>query len=55
MVFVPQGNQLTSYFYPSFLVVHMNLIAWMRLRAGVEWALLLRILPGLQAVVGCFR
>ncbi len=39
-VFVPQGKQLTSYSYPSFLVVHMKLIAWMRLRAGVEWALL---------------
>jgi hypothetical protein len=27
----------------------------MRLRAGVEWAFLLRILPVLQAIVGCFR
>jgi hypothetical protein len=25
------------------------------LKAGVEWDLFLGILPGLQAVVGCFR
>jgi hypothetical protein len=33
----------------------MHLIAWMGLKAGVEWDLFLGILPRLQAVVGCFR
>jgi hypothetical protein len=52
----PQGKQLKVLLHPYVLSDGFHAPDCMDgLKAGVEWDLFLGILPGLQAVVGCFR